>query len=268
MNCKNCGIFFEPKRKGSGLKSQKFHSKECFRDYWNRHRREKYREDHPSKDVKNYILRNGRLYKPFKFKCEVCGEERFSTHQNTKYCPNCKTYNNRKVRKIPPSGLKYCSKCLKLKKLEEFQKRTIRLGGYQSICQKCSNKKRRVREKQFDSKHKIDRSMRASIWAGLKNGYGKNGCKWTSAVGYSLTNLIDHLKNNFQSGMTWNNYGKGKDHWSIDHIIPRSAFFYNHYNNLQFKKCWDLNNLQPLWNDENTRKRNKLIKPFQTYLHL
>ena len=55
--------------------------------------------------------------------------------------------------------------------------------------------------------------------------------------------------------MTWQNYGK----WHIDHVIPKSLFNINGAKSKGFKKCWALENLQPLWADENLKKNNKLF---------
>ena len=74
-------------------------------------------------------------------------------------------------------------------------------------------------------------------------------------VGYTLTELMEHLESKFQPGMTWDNYGE----WHIDHIIPISYFDYSSYDDETFKICWDLNNLQPLWAKDNLIKSNKLI---------
>ena len=49
------------------------------------------------------------------------------------------------------------------------------------------------------------------------------------------------------------NYGK----WHIDHIKPISSFNINGINSDDFKKCWSLNNLQPLWAKDNLQKGNK-----------
>ena len=55
--------------------------------------------------------------------------------------------------------------------------------------------------------------------------------------------------------MSWNNYGK----WHVDHIIPISSFKFESIHDVEFKKCWSLDNLQPLWGSENIIKSNKLF---------
>ena len=72
-------------------------------------------------------------------------------------------------------------------------------------------------------------------------------------VGYSLDELMIHLESLFEEGMTWENYGD----WHIDHRIPKSWFNFETINDPEFIKCWDLNNLKPMWASENIAKGNK-----------
>ncbi len=62
--------------------------------------------------------------------------------------------------------------------------------------------------------------------------------------------------------MTWDNYGK----WHIDHTIPISVFNFNRYTDIDFKRCWSLKNLSPMWAKENLVKHNKINEPFQPFL--
>lgn len=82
----------------------------------------------------------------------------------------------------------------------------------------------------------------------------KAGCRWESLVGYTLADLMKHLKSKFARGMTWSNIGK----WHIDHIRPRCAFKYATHRSGQFQLCWALKNLQPLWKLDNLRKGSRL----------
>jgi hypothetical protein len=54
--------------------------------------------------------------------------------------------------------------------------------------------------------------------------------------------------------MTWDNYGE----WHIDHIKPISSFTFETCDDEQFKECWSLENLQPMWGVENIKKGNKI----------
>jgi hypothetical protein len=90
----------------------------------------------------------------------------------------------------------------------------------------------------------------------------KNYRGWQSLVGYTLAELKSHLEKQFTEGMSWENYGE----WHIDHIIPISAHNFKTEKDIDFKKCWALSNLRPLWARENIIKKDKLKIPFQPSL--
>ncbi len=90
----------------------------------------------------------------------------------------------------------------------------------------------------------------------------KNGSPWELLVGYTVTDLKKHLQRQFGPGMSWNNYGE----WHIDHIIPINAFNFNSSDDMDFKRCWALKNLQPLWAHENRIKWDRVTQPSQAYL--
>lgn len=103
--------------------------------------------------------------------------------------------------------------------------------------------------------YKISKSISANIRDSIKN--NKNGRHWEIIVGYSLNELINHLEKQFKQGMTWENYGRFG--WHIDHIKPKSSFSYKSYEDEDFKECWALSNLQPLWWEDNLKKGTKII---------
>lgn len=108
-----------------------------------------------------------------------------------------------------------------------------------------------------DPKIRLNASISESVRYCLK--YGKNGLGWEELVGYTLNQLIKHLEKQFKLGMSWNNYGK----WHVDHKVPVSAFNFTSSEHIDFKRCWALKNLQPLWARENFSKHATLDKPFQ-----
>lgn len=115
-----------------------------------------------------------------------------------------------------------------------------------------------------DPKRRVDDAISGGIWRALK---GKKGGKsWRTMVDYTLDDLMDHLEKQFAPGMTWENYGRGG--WEVDHIIPRSVFNYTDSAHLDFKRCWALDNLQPMWTVDNQSKGSRLEKPFQPSLAL
>lgn len=111
-------------------------------------------------------------------------------------------------------------------------------------------------------KRKLSHRMATSISKSIKG--NKNGNSWERLVGYSLNDLTNHLERQFQPGMTWENHGE----WHIDHKIPINVFNFTTPEDLDFKRCWALKNLQPLWAKDNLIKFMKIDKPFQPCLAL
>lgn len=106
-------------------------------------------------------------------------------------------------------------------------------------------------------KGKIDAHMGSLIHRVLKK--GKAGRSWKTTVPYSRDELKEHLEPKFQPGMTWDNHGE----WHIDHIRPRASFNYTTPERPEFKECWALSDLQPLWAADNIRKGAKLTGDHQ-----
>lgn len=88
------------------------------------------------------------------------------------------------------------------------------------------------------------------------------GKRWEEIVGYSIDELKANIEKKLRPGMTWDNYGE----WHIDHKIPVSAFNYTSVHDIDFRKCWSLKNLQPMWASDNQSKNCRLEKPFQPSL--
>lgn len=119
-----------------------------------------------------------------------------------------------------------------------------------------SEKGRKVGKKYYEE-NKLSWNMSRTIRKSLRN--NKVGRHWETLVPYTLEELKQHLENLFQPGMFWDNYGLFG--WHVDHVIPRSFFGKESLQNpksKEFQECWTLENLQPLWAEENLKKNNKL----------
>ncbi len=92
--------------------------------------------------------------------------------------------------------------------------------------------------------HRMSQSVRSALFG------SKRKCKWENLLGYSVQELKAHLESQFTEGMTWDKFFGGGIH--IDHVIPRMNFNYVSSNDLQFKQCWALSNLRPIWPKENS----------------
>lgn len=102
-----------------------------------------------------------------------------------------------------------------------------------------SNKKRIDGNPQL----KLHRRISSALFSNLKeNGVTKNN-RTLEILGFTIEELMSHIESLFTDGMTWDNYGE----WHIDHIQPMTSFSFTDTNDFDFKRCWGLNNLQPLW---------------------
>jgi hypothetical protein len=127
---------------------------------------------------------------------------------------------------------------------------------YMGYCYQCSGKRGYI-FKAEDGKlcRACYRPTRVAI---LKANIHK-GMHIFDMLGYNADQLKKHLESKFKDGMTWDNCGK----WQIDHVIPDSWFKYSSIEDEEFKKCWALDNLQPLWADQNRKKSDLYAGPYR-----
>jgi len=205
------------------------------------------------------------------------------------YCKECqykisrerylKKVGHREIIKIE-DGFKKCSDCKNILPIFEFNKNKTNKDGLQRICRNCQNirekaykqtengKKRYIRYSRSEKgketnkkimkkyrktekfkKNSLYRNISSSIRHSLKE--SKKDGSWTTLVEFTLNELKQHIELQFKEGMNWKNYG---NKWHIDHIRPIASFNITDCKSNEFKKCWDLKNLQPLWAKENISK--------------
>lgn len=107
-----------------------------------------------------------------------------------------------------------------------------------------------------EPKRRLENSLSACIHQSIVRG-SKARRRTEEILGYTFDELKDHLERQFTGGMSWNNYGRNG--WHIDHIIPVASFNYQTPDNSEFKACWSLPNLRPLWAKDNHQKRDKRL---------
>ena len=106
-----------------------------------------------------------------------------------------------------------------------------------------------------DPLYKLISNFRTAIYQVLKESNVEKNDHYFDILPYSQEELIKHLENQFTDDLTWDNYGE----WHVDHILPISSFNIEEMGDEEFIKCWSLDNLRPLWGEENIRKSNLLI---------
>lgn len=187
-----------------------------------------------------------------------------------------------------------CIRCGEQKYITDFYKSSRNKSGREGLCKTCraemartayhknidQHRKRRRGEKYkaarkrwteanqekvkkyintwFKTKWKNDPEFRlrslvhSRIWRTLN---GKSVTDWCIILGYSVHELRENIEGKFTEGMSWDNHGE----WHIDHIRPVSSFNIVDENDEELKKCWSLDNLQPLWATDNMVKGNRVM---------
>ena len=109
--------------------------------------------------------------------------------------------------------------------------------------------------KHNDPLYKLIANFRTAIYTVLKeNNLNKYG-HYFEILQYSPEELVNHLEKQFVDGMSWENYGG----WHVDHKLPITYFNFKEVGDEEFLKCWGLDNLQPMWGEENIKKSNKIL---------
>jgi hypothetical protein len=102
---------------------------------------------------------------------------------------------------------------------------------------------------------KIRQIVGIQVRQGIKSrGFKKGGKSVWNYLNYNPNDLCQHLESQFETWMTWENYGRK---WHIDHIIAQVHFAYTSMSDPLFAQCWALSNLRPLEKVANLKKGTK-----------
>jgi hypothetical protein len=110
--------------------------------------------------------------------------------------------------------------------------------------------------KASDPLYKLITNFRTAIWTVLKESNVDKYGHYFDILQYTPEELIIHLEKQFKDDMTWDNYGI----WHVDHKLPITSFDIQEMGDEEFMRCWCLDNLQPMWGEENIRKSNKILE--------
>jgi len=108
------------------------------------------------------------------------------------------------------------------------------------------------RERRKDPVKRFSSNVRSRISHAL--GRHSMGTTRHELIGCSYKELCEHIEQQFDEFMTWDNYGK---YWEHDHIIPVDAFDLS--DTEQQKLCFHYTNIRPLEIPKNRKKSNKRV---------
>ena len=109
--------------------------------------------------------------------------------------------------------------------------------------------------KASDPLYKLISNFRTAIYQVLKESNVDKNKHYFDILQYTPESLINHLESQFENNMNWDNYGE----WHVDHKLPITSFNIEEMGDEEFMRCWSLDNLQPMWGNDNIRKSNKII---------
>ena len=233
-------------------------------------------------NIKRFFILSKKIFKKLKRKLKEVKkweEHYYKTKERFFTCKHCQEEFKRQS-SATMVKLNFCSlKCKTLFNEEIIRRRKERNLAIWGTEEKPDEDTRRMinsrksleyhkKRLAIDPAYKLIRRMRARTRKVLKGIY-KEGKVWKGerlSIYEKLcissgNELKEHIEAQWEEGMNWENYGKDRKGWVVDHHIP-IAFYKNNFdllNNLEIqKKAFGKDNLKPMWWLDNARKSAKL----------
>lgn len=146
--------------------------------------------------------------------------------------------------------------------------KAYRDAGYSSTAHGAKWRAANPERSRENDRLKRARYRKTQPWSALKNRVssrvrsmllgcgGKSRASTESLLGYAMADLVQHIERQFTDGMTWQALIAGHIH--IDHIIPVASFRPSSPHCPEFKRCWALSNLRPMWAKDNMAKGSRV----------
>lgn len=260
--------------------NQKYCSDKCKKEGSKRYKAQWYKENHVPSKTEHKVV------------CAICNTKFIANQPHAKYCSKgcySKAENQRRRNKYK-NDIKYRQKILngcqkynqthkkekqeyykiyQLKNSEKIKKaqREKYLSNQEYYKQKArehrKNSSYREQHRQYLKKYlkipqnRVANNLRGRVRKALK-GIVKSASTM-QLLGCSIEFLKQHLEKQFTKGMSWKNYGWGKNKWTIDHIRPCASFDLTKES--EQRKCFNYKNLQPMWCFENSSKHTSMNWP-------
>ena len=106
-----------------------------------------------------------------------------------------------------------------------------------------------------DPIYRLKVNIRSNIYHSFKRRDSRKSDHTEKILGCDINFFVEYLKSKFTEGMCLENYGK----WHIDHIVPLK----NANTKEDVYKLCHYTNLQPLWQEDNLKKRFNLYDVVQ-----
>lgn len=118
---------------------------------------------------------------------------------------------------------------------------------------KASSYRSFAKKRKTDLNFRIGLNLRGRLndALGRRRSYKLKGA--LKLLGCSVPDFRIYLESLFESGMTWENYGRRG--WHIDHVVPCALFDLSKLDHQ--RRCFHFSNMQPMWWLENLSKGSR-----------
>lgn len=194
-----------------------------------------------------------------KFICFNCRKDQLGYHRPAKhYFCSMRCYAIYRKGENNPNwrggGLKFnCIQCAKSFLIDRSSYKCKKLLG--KFCSALCHSRYRSIHKMTKRQKNLAKDTLKTLRRGAALPPSKIKLNWHKIFGYDPYTFEKHIRSRFRNGMTWGNYGK----WELDHIIPTFKFRFTNREDTQFKKCFALSNLRPLWKQENMMRGKQVL---------
>jgi len=127
---------------------------------------------------------------------------------------------------------KYCTKCQLTKSVNDFNKKTAAVDGFQTYCKSCSvevgRKWNENNRERLNARNRNNTATNPQLRIGNNKHQklrdllrrGSYTTRTLQIIGLSKVQFLDWISYNFEGDMIWSNHGSL---WQFDIVIPASA---------------------------------------------